>query len=98
MKKYTLQIPINGVIYTEVEADSREEAITQACADAKFEDIDKQEWQTDESGVEVVTVEGTDESDCSCGESGTNRFCPYQSEINGVDYECNCCDNCHSNC
>lgn len=42
---------------------------------------------------------GFNEPDCNCGCKGEESHpCPYKSEINGDNEECNCCDQCTFNC
>ncbi len=39
------------------------------------------------------------EQKCKCGKpAGPNHPCPYQEEINDNHQECNCCDDCRSQC
>lgn len=45
MKTYSVTIPITGIIYVEVEADSRKEAIEKAM-DLDFQSKDIEEWET----------------------------------------------------
>lgn len=36
---------------------------------------------------------------CRCGGApGEIQNCPYTSEIEGQDEECNCCETCYNNC
>lgn len=51
------------------------------------------------TGVKIIPAKYRLKEKCSCGQPGNgNCFCPYQAEIDGVDNNCGCCDNCFEQC
>jgi len=47
---------------------------------------------------ELLNAEGREEK-CTCDEeSHEYHSCPYASEINNEERECNCCPHCHQQC
>lgn len=67
----------------------------QECFIDRFEIVKVKEVKKNKDGAFFFEPDECDK--CGC-ESSTSAACPYQSDVNGVEEECNCCEECRYQC